>query len=168
MSTVFKRKKIIIVLMATGLCLMIIVALLGAARLNSRFTLPVDKESLAASGQYNPVGNYVTFPLKTDTNVYASLGGEVSFVGPDETAKRYKVIIDHANHLQTVYGGLDKSRVRVLAGDRVDKGSIIATITADVQNEDKLDMTIFKSWLKFDLLENGKPTNPCSALHIEG
>ncbi|SDN76955.1 M23 family metallopeptidase [Acetanaerobacterium elongatum] len=165
MSRLINHKKNLLLLII-GFCIILFTVIVCITQFASKFTFPVDRNSLAASAELNFTDNYVIFPLKADTNVYAALDGTVSYVGSDETTKTYKIVIDHANGLQTVYSALDENRIKVSKGDNVKKGSTIATIAANVNEEKNLDMTIFNSCLKFDLLKDSKAINPSNALHI--
>lgn len=94
------------------------------------FAWPVRGSIVSAFGNVrNRVNNKgIDIQVNSASNVSASRGGVVTFVGRDLHGWGNSLIIDHGDGFETVYAGL--SRINAGAGDRVASGDTIGLINA--------------------------------------
>lgn len=92
------------------------------------FAWPVKGSVVSAFGNIrNRVNNKgIDIQVNSASNVSASRGGVVTFVGRGLHGWGNSLIIDHADGFETVYAGL--SQINVKAGDRVMSGDTIGLI----------------------------------------
>lgn len=116
------------------------------------FVWPVDGVVVSCFGQksYNMVNSGIDILSKKDADVIASLDGVVSFC--DDKVKGFgkTIIIDHNNGYSTVYAYNSQNFVN--AGDRVNKGNVIAKVGKSARSDSYM--------LHFEIRKNKKPVNP--------
>ncbi len=86
--------------------------------------------------------------------VYAAQSGTVEAVYTSDVLVGGRIVIDHGDGVKTVYEFVE-AKEGLKAGDKVERGEVIATIAAATGNEYKDG-----AHLHFEVLENGKAVDP--------
>lgn len=86
--------------------------------------------------------------------VYAAQSGTVEAVYTSDVLVGGRIVIDHGDGVKTVYEFVEVKE-GLKAGDKVERGEVIATIAAATGNEYKDG-----AHLHFEVLENGKAVDP--------
>lgn len=88
---------------------------------------PTEYRKISAGYPNYPSGRYhggIDFPCPSGTSVYAAQDGVVTTAKKLNNSYGFHIIIDHGNHMQTLYAHNSQLLVRV--GDHVKKGQLIA------------------------------------------
>lgn len=135
------------------------------------FTLPMENPSIIKdfSGEdivfNSSVGWWEThegMDLTSENSlVFAIADGEVLSV-VDDQLEGTKIVIEHANGLQSVYSSLDSTDIKVQAGDKVSMGDQLGVASTSASNE-----SLTGAHLHFELIEDGTKIDPNNYLELE-
>ena len=135
------------------------------------FTLPMENPSIIKdfSGEdivfNSSVGWWGTHEGRDLTSenslVFANAGGEVLSV-VDDQLEGTKIVIEHANGLQSVYSSLDSTDIKVQVGDKVSMGDQLGVASTSASNE-----SLTGAHLHFELIEDGTKIDPNNYLELE-
>lgn len=135
------------------------------------FTLPMENPSIIKdfSGEdivfNSSVGWWEThegMDLTSENSlVFAIADGEVLSV-VDDQLEGTKIVIEHANGLQSVYSSLDSTDVKVQVGDKVSMGDQLGVASTSASNE-----SLTGAHLHFELIEDGTKIDPNNYLELE-
>lgn len=135
------------------------------------FTLPMENPSIIKdfSGEdivfNSSVGWWEThegMDLTSENSlVFAIADGEVLSV-VDDQLEGTKIVIEHANGLQSVYSSLDSTDVKVQVGDKVSMGDQLGVASTSASNE-----SLTGAHLHFELIEDGAKIDPNNYLELE-
>lgn len=133
------------------------------------FVAPMENASVVrdfseAEVSWNKTFSWFDFHTGVDissdsSKVFAVADGKVLSVTED-TFEGTKIVIEHADGLQSVYGSLDKD-VLVKAGDTITKGTQIGVASTTAGNESGSG-----AHLHFEMLKNGKKVDPNNYLEL--
>ena len=135
------------------------------------FTLPMENPSIIKdfSGEdivfNSSVGWWEThegMDLTSENSlVFAIADGEVLSV-VDDQLEGTKIVIEHANGLQSVYSSLDSTDIKVQVGDKVSMGDQLGVVSTSASNE-----SLTGAHLHFELIEDGTKIDPNNYLELE-
>lgn len=135
------------------------------------FTLPMENPSIIKdfSGEdivfNSSVGWWEThegMDLTSENSlVFAIADGEVLSVTNDQL-EGTKIVIEHANGLQSVYSSLDSTDIKVQVGDKVSMGDQLGVASTSASNE-----SLTGAHLHFELIEDGTKIDPNNYLELE-
>ena len=135
------------------------------------FTLPMENPSIIKdfSGEdivfNSSVGWWEThegMDLTSENSlVFAIADGEVLSV-VDDQLEGTKIVIEHANGLQSVYSSLDSTDIKVQVGDKVSMGDQLGVASTSASNE-----SLTGAHLHFELIEDGTKIDPNNYLELE-
>ena len=135
------------------------------------FTLPMENPSIIKdfSGEdivfNSSVGWWEThegMDLTSENSlVFAIADGEVLSV-VDDQLEGTKIVIEHANGLQSVYSSLDSTDIKVQVGDKVSMGDQLGVASTSASNE-----SLTGAHLHFELIEDGAKIDPNNYLELE-
>ena len=94
-------------------------------------------------------------------SVYAVQDGTIVEVFVSDVLVGGRIVVDHGDGLQTVYEFID-AKEGLKAGDKVERGDVIATVAAATGNEYKAG-----AHLHFEVLDQGKAVDPDKYLTLE-
>lgn len=100
----------------------------------------------------------VDYAAEAGSDVTAAYDGVVYSVTED-LLNGTVITIDHGNGLRTSYGGVDPTGVKVVSGQSVSAGDVIALMGNSALNEYGMG-----AHLHFEILENGRQVNPMNYL----
>ncbi|MBQ5927061.1 MAG: M23 family metallopeptidase [Clostridia bacterium] len=103
----------------------------------------------------------VDFATDEGTEVYAAQSGTVEGVYTSDVLVGTRIVIDHGDGVKTVYEFVE-AKEGLKAGDRVERGDVIATVSAPTGNEYKDG-----AHLHFEVMENGTAVDPSEYLTLE-
>ena len=135
------------------------------------FTLPMENPSIIKdfSGEdivfNSSVGWWEThegMDLTSENSlVFAIADGEVLSV-VDDQLEATKIVIEHANGLQSVYSSLDSTDIKVQVGDKVSMGDQLGVASTSASNE-----SLTGAHLHFELIEDGTKIDPNNYFELE-
>ena len=135
------------------------------------FTLPMENPSIIKdfSGEdivfNSSVGWWEThegMDLTSENSlVFAIADGEVLSV-VDDQLEGTKIVIEHANGLQSVHSSLDSTDIKVQVGDKVSMGDQLGVASTSASNE-----SLTGAHLHFELIEDGTKIDPNNYLELE-
>ena len=103
----------------------------------------------------------VDFMADEGTEIVAVEAGTVESIYTGDVLLGTEIVIDHGNGLKTLYRFVE-AKEGLKAGDRVEKGALIATVAEANGNEYKDG-----AQLHFEVLENGEKVDPAKHLTLE-
>ena len=103
----------------------------------------------------------IDFSADEGAEVYAVQSGTVEGVYTSDVLVGTRIVIDHGDGVKTVYEFVE-AKEGLKAGDRVERGEVIATVSAATGNEYKDG-----AHLHFEVVENGKAVDPSEYLTLD-
>ena len=103
----------------------------------------------------------IDFAADEGTEVFAAQSGTVEGVYTSDVLVGTRIVIDHGDGVKTVYEFVE-AKEGLKAGDKVERGDVIATVAAATGNEYKDG-----AHLHFEVLENGEAVDPSGYFTME-